>query len=89
MERSEQNLNEFETESLVVFANGMGMWSEGKSEDSQILSLSLVQWSLIRFYIKVKLPLVSVPEIEKTKERRAGVGGEDSILDMRSPLWTC
>lgn len=40
MERSEQNLNEFETESLVVFANGMDMWSEGKSEDSQILSLS-------------------------------------------------
>lgn len=77
MERSEQNLNEFETASLVVFANGMDMWSEGKGEDSQILSLSLVQWSLIRFYIKVKPPLVSVPEIEKTKERRAGVWGED------------
>lgn len=43
----------------------------------------------MRFYIKVKPPPVLVPEIEKTKERRAGVGGEDSILDMRSPLWTC
>lgn len=40
MERSEQNLNELETELVVVFASGMDMWSEGRREDSQVLSFS-------------------------------------------------